>query len=73
MKIDPTVRVYTIGFGMALIATLVVIFILSLVGAVIDEFAMGDFTSGLWAGWVMFAQYAYKQIGMKLPGYKDTI
>lgn len=90
MKIDPTVRVYTIGFGMALIATLVVIFILSLVGTVIDEFAMGDFTSGcyvamatfvvggsagamMWAGWVMFAQYAYKQIGMKLPGYKDTI
>ncbi|MBK6705133.1 MAG: hypothetical protein IPG56_16135 [Caulobacteraceae bacterium] len=90
MKIGPTIRVYTIGFGMALIATLVVTFILSLVGAVIDEFAMGDFTSGcyvamatfvvggsaaamMWAGWAMFAQYAYKQIGMKLPGYNDNL
>lgn len=75
---------------MALLVTIVVIFILSLVGAVIDEYAMGDFVSGtyvaiatfvvggsagamMWAGWVMFAQYAYKQIGMKLPGYKNTI
>lgn len=90
MKIGPTVRVYTIGLFMALLVTLVVIFVLSLIGAVNDEFAMGDFTSGgyvamatfivggsaaamMWAGWVMFAQYAYKQIGMKLPGYKDTI
>ncbi len=54
MQIGPTVRVYTIGFGMALIATFVVIFILSLIGAVIDEFAMGDFTSGCYVAMATF-------------------
>lgn len=89
MQIGPTVRVYSIGFLVALLATIVAIFVLSLIGAVIDELAMGDFASAtyvaiatfvvgggaalmMWEGWSMFARYAYKQIGVKLPGYKEA-
>lgn len=82
-------RVYTIGFFIAALATFVAIFVLSLIGAVIDELAMGDFTSAayvatatfvvggsasilMWEAWARFARYAHKQIGLKLPGHKES-
>ena len=89
MKLHPVVRVYSIGLFIALLATIVAIFVLSLIGAVIDELAMGDFQAAtyltiatfvvgggasllMWAAWARFARYAHKEIGAKLPGFKDT-
>ena len=89
MPTGPAIRVYTIGLFIAALATIVAIFVLSLIGAVIDELAMGDFASAayvaiatlvvgggasllMWEAWARFARYAHKQIGLKLPGYKES-
>lgn len=89
MPTGPAFRVYTIGLFIAVLATIVAIFVLSLIGAVIDELAMGDFGSAayvaiatfvigggasllMWEAWARFARYAHKQIGLKLPGYRES-
>ncbi len=89
VRTGPVFRVYTIGFFVAALATLVAVFVLSLVRAVIDELAMGDFGSAayiaiatffvgggasllMWRAWSRFARYAHKEIGLELPGFKDT-
>lgn len=54
MQIGPAFRVYALGFFVVMLASLVAMFVLSLIGAVIDELAMGDFTS---AGYVAIATF----------------